>query len=53
VVPNLRQAEITIGKAMEEMVQLNHDQTYTFDRETLIRMLDETLAASATAGGAD
>jgi len=46
VVPNLRQAEITIGKAMEEMVQLNQDQTYTFDRETLIKMLDEALAAA-------
>jgi len=43
VVPNLRQAEITIGKAMEELVQLNQDQTYTFDRETLIKMLDEAL----------
>ncbi len=43
VVPNLRQAEITIGKAMEEMVQLNQGQTYTFDRETLIKMLDEKL----------
>jgi len=53
VVPNLRQAEITIGKAMEEMVQLNQDQTYTFDRETLIKMLDEALAASATADSAD
>jgi len=47
VVPNLRQAEITIGKAMEEMVQLNQDQTYTFDRETLIKMLDEALAATS------
>jgi len=53
VVPNLRQAEITIGKAMEEMVQLNQDQTYTFDRETLIKMLDETLAATAIADSAD
>ena len=53
VVPNLRQAEITIGKAMEEMVQLNQGQTYTFDRETLIKMLDEALAATATAGNAD
>ena len=47
VVPNLRQAEITIGKAMMEMVQLNQDQTYTFDRDTLIEMLDEALAAVA------
>jgi NAD(P)-dependent dehydrogenase (short-subunit alcohol dehydrogenase family) len=53
VVPNLRQAEITIGKAMEELVQLNQGQAYTFDRETLIKMLDEALAATATAGSAD
>ena len=51
--PNLRQAEITIGKAMEEMVQLNQDQTYTFDRETLIKMLDEALAAVAPAVASD
>jgi NAD(P)-dependent dehydrogenase (short-subunit alcohol dehydrogenase family) len=51
VVPNQRQAEITIAKAMEEMVQLNQDQTYTFDRETLIEMLDEALAAVAPATG--
>ncbi|MDX2438827.1 MAG: SDR family oxidoreductase [Acidobacteriota bacterium] len=48
VVPNLQQAEMTIGRAMTEMVQLNQDQTYTFDRETLIKMLDESLAAVAT-----
>jgi len=53
VVPNLRQAEITIGKAMEEMVQLNQDQNYTFDHETLIKMLDEALAATASADSAD
>jgi short-subunit dehydrogenase len=53
VVPNLRQAEITIGKAMEEMVQLNQDQAYTFDRETLIKMLDQALAATTTTGNAD
>jgi NAD(P)-dependent dehydrogenase (short-subunit alcohol dehydrogenase family) len=53
VVPNLRQAEITIGKAMEEMVQLNQDHAYTFDRATLIKMLDEALAATAAAGNAD
>jgi NAD(P)-dependent dehydrogenase (short-subunit alcohol dehydrogenase family) len=50
VVPNQRQAEITIAKAMMEMVQLNQDQTYTFDRETLIKMLDEALAATETSG---
>ncbi len=53
VVPNQRQAEITIAKAMEEMAQLNQDQTYTFDREMLIKMLDEALAATATPGAAN
>jgi NAD(P)-dependent dehydrogenase (short-subunit alcohol dehydrogenase family) len=44
VVPNERQAEITIAKAIEEMVQLNEGQEYTFSREKLIEMLDEALA---------
>lgn len=46
VVPNERQAEITVRKAMEEMVQLNQGQKYSYDRETLIRMLDELMAAN-------
>jgi NAD(P)-dependent dehydrogenase (short-subunit alcohol dehydrogenase family) len=46
VVPNERQAEITVRKAMEEMVQLNQGQKYSYDRETLIRMLDEAMAAN-------
>jgi len=44
VVPNERQAEITIAKAIREMVQLNEGQEYTFNREELIQMLDEALA---------
>jgi len=46
VVPNQREAEITIEKAIEELVQLNEGQEYTYDREALIVMLDEALAAS-------
>lgn len=46
VVPNQREAEITIKKAIEELVQLNEGQEYTYDREALIGMLDEALAAS-------
>ena len=42
--PNERQADITIRKAIEEMVQLNQEQPYTYDREALIVMLDEALA---------
>jgi NAD(P)-dependent dehydrogenase (short-subunit alcohol dehydrogenase family) len=48
VVPNERQAEITIKKAMAEMVQLNQDQPYTYDRDALIAMLDELLALAKT-----
>ncbi len=46
VVPNQREAEITIKKAIEELVQLNEGHEYSYDREALIAMLDETLAAS-------
>jgi len=45
-VPNEREAEVTIKKAMEELVQLNEWNEYAFDREALIGMLDEALAAS-------
>ncbi len=44
VVPNENQAEITIKKAIEEMVQLNEKQLYSYDREALIALLDEALA---------
>jgi NAD(P)-dependent dehydrogenase (short-subunit alcohol dehydrogenase family) len=44
VVPYERQAEITIRKIIEELVRYNEDQKYTFDRDTLVRMLDEELA---------
>ena len=46
VVPNENQAEITIKKAIEEMVQLNERQLYSYDREALIAMLDEALAGT-------
>ena len=45
VVPNQRQADVTIGKAIEELVQLNQDQKYSFSRDELVKMLDEKLAA--------
>lgn len=46
VVPNQGEAEITIKKAIEELVQLNEGHEYSYDREALIMMLDEALAAS-------
>ena len=46
VVPNPQEAEATIRQMVRELVQLNEGQEYTYDRETLIAMLDEALAAS-------
>ena len=43
VVPNQSEAAWTIGKAMQELVELNHDQTYSYDRDALVKMLDEAL----------
>jgi NAD(P)-dependent dehydrogenase (short-subunit alcohol dehydrogenase family) len=46
VVPNEREAGITIKKQIAQLVQLNEGQPYTYDREALIKMLDEALASS-------
>lgn len=43
VVPAARQAEVTIRKAIDELVQLNQGHQFSYDRETLIRMLDSSL----------
>ena len=48
VVPNQREAEVTIRKQIEELVQLNQNQPYSYDRKALIEMLDAALAASET-----
>lgn len=47
VVPAANQAQVTIRKAMEELVQLNHGHQFTLDREALVKMLDEMLARMA------
>ena len=46
VVPNQSEAERTIGKAIEELVQLNENHKYSYNREQLIAMLDEAMSAS-------
>jgi NAD(P)-dependent dehydrogenase (short-subunit alcohol dehydrogenase family) len=46
ITPNQREAEITIRKAIEVLVQLNEGQPYTYDRDTLVKMLDESLATA-------
>ncbi len=46
VVPEQREAEITIRKQIAQLVQLNEGQPYTYDRDMLVKMLDEALAQS-------
>jgi hypothetical protein len=46
VVPNAAEAERTIGKAIEELVQLNEGHAYTYDRDALVRMLDVALRSA-------
>jgi len=46
VVPNEREAEVTIRKQIEELVQLNEGHAYTYDRDTLVKMLDEAMAGA-------
>jgi NAD(P)-dependent dehydrogenase (short-subunit alcohol dehydrogenase family) len=46
VTPDQREAEITIRKQIEQLVQLNEGQPYTYDREALVKMLDEALATA-------
>ncbi len=44
VVPNQREAEITIKKQIQQLVQLNENQPYAYSREALVAMLDAALA---------
>ena len=44
VVPNEQEAGWTIGKQIEELVQLNEYQAYSYSREELIEMLDAAMA---------
>ncbi len=46
VVPNQQEAERTIAKQIEQLVQLNEGQPYTYDRDELTKMLDAALATS-------
>ena len=47
VVPNQSEAERTIRKQIEELVQLNQNQPYAYDRKALVEMLEAALAAPA------
>ncbi|MFT5499996.1 MAG: NAD(P)-dependent dehydrogenase (short-subunit alcohol dehydrogenase family) [Woeseiaceae bacterium] len=43
VVPNENEANITISKALMELVQLNEKQQFTYSRDELVAMLDKAL----------
>jgi len=49
IVPNQQEGEITIRKAIQELVQLNEGHAYTYDRDALVKMLDEALASARPA----
>jgi NAD(P)-dependent dehydrogenase (short-subunit alcohol dehydrogenase family) len=49
VVPRQEEAEITIRKQIEQLVQLNEGQPYSYDRAGLVKMLNDALVAE---GGA-
>jgi len=44
VTPDQKEAEYTIRKQIEQLVQLNEGHLYTYDRAALVKMLDEALA---------
>jgi NAD(P)-dependent dehydrogenase (short-subunit alcohol dehydrogenase family) len=44
VVPNQFEAALTIGQAIQELVQLNQDHAFSYDRDELVQMLDDALA---------
>ena len=50
VVPTQNQAYWTINRAIERMVEQNHDHKYSYDREALIEMLDAALAKQSGGG---
>jgi NAD(P)-dependent dehydrogenase (short-subunit alcohol dehydrogenase family) len=45
VVPERSQAEVTIYKAIEELLALNEDQPFSYSRDELVHMLDNELDA--------
>jgi NAD(P)-dependent dehydrogenase (short-subunit alcohol dehydrogenase family) len=46
VTPDQNEAEFTIRKQLAQLAQLNERQPWSYDRDTLVKMLDEALKAS-------
>ena len=44
--PDQSEAERTIRKQVEQLVQLNEGHVHTYDRDALVRMLDEAMASA-------
>jgi NAD(P)-dependent dehydrogenase (short-subunit alcohol dehydrogenase family) len=44
--PNQDEADRTIRKQISQLVELNEGHAYTYDRDTLVKMLDEALATA-------
>lgn len=43
VVPNQREAEVTLRASFQRIAELNRDHEFAYDREALLEMLDEAL----------
>jgi NAD(P)-dependent dehydrogenase (short-subunit alcohol dehydrogenase family) len=43
VVPNRQEAAVTINRSLQKVVELNRQQPYSFNRDELIEMLDQSL----------
>jgi len=50
VVPEEQQARVTIRTQIEKLVELNEGQPYAYDRDTLVKMLDEALVRKRPQG---
>ena len=46
VVPNEREAQVTIQAHINRLIQLNEDQPYEFTRDELMAMIDQAMGAS-------
>jgi NAD(P)-dependent dehydrogenase (short-subunit alcohol dehydrogenase family) len=46
VTPDQGEAQYTIRKQIEQLVQLNEGHPYTYDRDQLVKMLDEAMATA-------
>jgi hypothetical protein len=48
VVPVQNQAAVVIRRQIEELVQLNSGQKFSYERDSLVKMLDEAIARGAS-----